>query len=76
MNDFCCHIAKSQKSVPLQKVQDVELVENCCLTCFGLKQVSLPAMCLLLMQHIMLPRLVSLCTPCLALTCPFNLLHV
>jgi hypothetical protein len=32
-------VAKTQKSVPLGKIQDVELVENCVLTCFGLKQV-------------------------------------
>jgi hypothetical protein len=63
VNDFCCHIAKSQKSVPLQKVQDVELVENCCLTCFGLKQVRLPGMGLLLVQQIMPSQLVPLCNP-------------
>jgi hypothetical protein len=39
VNDFCCHVANTQKTVPLDKIQDVELQENCCLTLFGLKQV-------------------------------------
>eukprot|EP00775_Hariotina_reticulata_P012248 gene12248-12385_t len=40
INDCCFHVANTQKTVPLDKIQDVELQENCCLTCFGLKQVN------------------------------------
>lgn len=39
-NDCCCHIAKTLKTVPLEKVQDVELQSNCLLSCFGLKAVN------------------------------------
>lgn len=39
-NDCCMHTAEQQKTVPLEKVQDVELSENWLLTCFGLKQVN------------------------------------
>lgn len=39
-NDCCCHIATTQKTVPLEKIQDVELQESCINTCFGLKQVN------------------------------------
>lgn len=28
-NDCCCHIASTLKTVPLEKVQDVELSTNC-----------------------------------------------
>lgn len=38
-NDCCCHIADNAKTVGLDKVQDVQLVEHWCLTCFNLKQV-------------------------------------
>lgn len=40
VNDCCCHVASTQKTVPLEKIQDVELQENCVHTCFGLKQVN------------------------------------
>lgn len=39
-NDCCCHVATSQKVVPLEKIQDVELQEAWYQTCFGLKQVN------------------------------------
>lgn len=38
-NDCCCHVAQQQKTVPLEKVQDVEFSESWLLTCFGLKAV-------------------------------------
>ena len=39
-NDFCCHVATSLKTVPLDKIQDVELTTNCIHTCFGLQQLN------------------------------------
>lgn len=39
-NDFCCHIAKTVKTLPLEKVQDVELTQNCLHTCFGVQQIN------------------------------------
>ncbi len=38
-NDCCCHVADNAKTVGLDKVQDVQLVESWCLTCCSLKQV-------------------------------------
>lgn len=38
-NDCCCHIAYEQKTVPLDKIQDVELQTDCLLSCFDLKKV-------------------------------------
>ena len=38
-NDCCCHIAVSQQTIPLDKVQDVQLQSGCLQTCFGLKEV-------------------------------------
>lgn len=40
-NDCCFHIADSQRTVPLEKVQDVSLNENWVLTCCGLKQLKI-----------------------------------
>jgi uncharacterized membrane protein YdbT with pleckstrin-like domain len=39
-NDCCCHVAESTKSVPLEKITDVELQESCLHTCFGLKSIN------------------------------------
>lgn len=39
-NDCCCHVAVSQKTVPMEKIQDVELQENWMQTMFGLKQLN------------------------------------
>jgi len=39
VNDCCCHVAESTKMLPLEKVQDVQLKENCCLTLAGLKSL-------------------------------------
>jgi hypothetical protein len=39
-NDCCCHVAESTKSVPLEKITDVELQETCLHTCFGLKAIN------------------------------------
>lgn len=39
-NDCCFHIATTQKTIPLDKVQDVQLNTNCCLSCFHLKSVD------------------------------------
>lgn len=39
-NDCCCHIATTSATVPLDKIQDVQLKETCCLTCFKLKQID------------------------------------
>ncbi|GAX80457.1 hypothetical protein CEUSTIGMA_g7896.t1 [Chlamydomonas eustigma] len=38
-NDCCCHVAVSQQTLPLDKIQDVQLQEGCLQTCFGLKDV-------------------------------------
>ncbi len=38
-NDCCCHIAESQQTLPLDKIQDVQLQGGCLQTCFGLKDV-------------------------------------
>lgn len=38
-NDCCCHIATSKKTVPLEKVQDVELNKDWIHIIFGLQQV-------------------------------------
>lgn len=38
-NDCCFHIAKTQKMLPLEKIQDVQLTTGCCETCFGLQTV-------------------------------------
>lgn len=40
-NDCCFHVALTKRTVPLEKIQDVELSESCTQTCFGLKQVSI-----------------------------------
>eukprot|EP00879_Flechtneria_rotunda_P018224 GHRR01019119.1.p1 GENE.GHRR01019119.1~~GHRR01019119.1.p1 ORF type:complete len:267 (-),score=80.64 GHRR01019119.1:614-1414(-) len=40
VNDCCCHVASKKKTVPLEKIQDVELQESCLHTCFGLKIVN------------------------------------
>lgn len=40
-NDCCCHVAKTLKTLPMDKIQDVELQSNCLLTCFGLKAVNI-----------------------------------
>ncbi|KAG2449105.1 hypothetical protein HYH02_005853 [Chlamydomonas schloesseri] len=40
INDCCFHIAHNSKAVPLEKIQDVQLSEDCCLTMFSLKQVN------------------------------------
>ncbi|PNW88343.1 hypothetical protein CHLRE_01g025350v5 [Chlamydomonas reinhardtii] len=40
VNDCCFHIAHNTKAVPLEKIQDVQLSEDCCLTMFSLKQVN------------------------------------
>ncbi|KAG1656640.1 hypothetical protein FOA52_008864 [Chlamydomonas sp. UWO 241] len=39
VNDCCFHVAKSKKTVPLGKVQDVQLQEGCLETIFGLKRL-------------------------------------
>ncbi|GAQ88921.1 hypothetical protein KFL_004700030 [Klebsormidium nitens] len=39
-NDCCCHIAYEQKTVPLDKIQDVELQTDCLLSCFDLKKIA------------------------------------
>lgn len=48
MNDCFCHIAESHVTVPLDKIQDVQLQESWVQTMFGLKQVGawqLPGPC-------------------------------
>jgi hypothetical protein len=40
VNDCCCHIAVTTRSVPLEKVQDVALSSDCVHTCFGLQRVG------------------------------------
>ena len=40
-NDFCCHIAKTRKIIPLSKIQAVQESQDCVQTCFGLKVVSI-----------------------------------
>lgn len=39
-NDCCTHISRGQKTVPLDKIQDVQLQEGCCQTLFGLKTIE------------------------------------
>lgn len=39
-NDCCCHIASSVKTVPLEKIQDVELSKDWVQSIFGLQMVS------------------------------------
>lgn len=40
-NDCCCHIAETQRTVPLEKIQDVSLHEDWVMTCCGLKQLRI-----------------------------------
>ena len=40
-NDFCCHIAKTRKMIPLDKIQDIQVGQDCAQTCFGVKVLSI-----------------------------------
>ena len=39
-NDCCCHVAVSKQTIPLEKIQDVQLQEGCWETCFSLKTID------------------------------------
>ena len=40
-NDCFCHIAKNRKLIPLDKIQDIQVGQDCCQSCFGVKVVSI-----------------------------------
>ena len=40
-NDFCCHIKTEKKTVPLDKVQDVQVEQGCAESCCGVKILSI-----------------------------------
>ena len=40
-NDFLCHIAKNRKTIPLDKIQDIQVGQDCAQTCFGVKLISI-----------------------------------
>lgn len=39
-NDCCCHVDVLKTSIPLDKIQEVQLSQGCCESCFGLHSVS------------------------------------
>ena len=40
-NDCFCHIAKQRKLIPLDKIQDIQVGQDCAQTCFEVKVISI-----------------------------------
>ena len=40
-NDCFCHIAKTRKLIPLDKIQDIQVGQDCIQTCYGVKALSI-----------------------------------